>query len=100
MQTALILLTAGIIASSLLATSANAQGRPDTRDMTCDQAKQLVRTNEGIVLSTGPRTYERYVSHVQYCQHNEVVRREWVPTKDNSKCQIGFRCIPRPRFND
>ncbi|MGH0000276.1 hypothetical protein ACQU0X_09380 [Pseudovibrio ascidiaceicola] len=92
-----------IIASSLITllwvASANAQARPDARSLTCEQAKQLVNSRGGVVLTTGQRTYERYVSDIRYCLHNEVLRREWAQTKDNNACQIGYRCSPRTRRN-
>ncbi|SDR39005.1 hypothetical protein [Pseudovibrio sp. Tun.PSC04-5.I4] len=92
-----------IVASSLItllwAASAQAQARPDTTKLTCELAKSLVNKTGGIVLNTGPRTYDRYVSDIRYCLHNEVLRRKWVPTLDEKSCQIGYSCSPRTRRN-
>ncbi|WP_189438829.1 hypothetical protein [Pseudovibrio japonicus] len=82
-----------IIASTLaFATPAAAQGRPDTRQMTCDQARLTVQRAGGIVLSTGPRTYDRFVSGLRYCASFERLRSRWVPTSDVPQCFIGYSC--------
>ncbi|SDR38992.1 hypothetical protein [Pseudovibrio sp. Tun.PSC04-5.I4] len=90
-----LLTSAGLI----LATTITAQARPDTRTMTCQQTQTLVQKSGGIVLSTGVRTYDRFVSSLRFCQPPERLKSRWVPTKDQKKCFIGYSCEP-PYDND
>ncbi|KZL21155.1 hypothetical protein PsAD2_00441 [Pseudovibrio axinellae] len=89
------LILAGTFLSVSWYTPANAQVRPDTRNMTCEQARQLVIDDGGVLLSTGPRTFDRYVSGVRYCEYNEILQRRWVQTTDDHTCLVGFSCKPR-----
>lgn len=78
---------------------ADAQGRrPDVRQMTCDQARDLVRQAGGIVLTTGQYTYDRYVSDRMYCPTGLDIKDAWVATSDTQSCRIGYRCVTEPRF--
>ncbi len=90
MHRALPLMTASILVASLSA----AHARPDTRAMTCKQAQTLVERSGGIVLNTGQRTYDRFVSSLRYCLQGEALRSRWVPTKDERNCFIGYSCEP------
>jgi hypothetical protein len=83
-----------------LATAAFAQSRPSTLRMTCAQAKGLVATRGSIVLSTGPYTYDRFVTHGGYCFRGEVAEPVWVRTADSPQCPIGYRCKPYEREFD
>ena len=60
--------------------------------MTCAQAQALVRSRGSVVLSTGPRHFDRYVSGYMSCETNEYPYRRSVPTADSPACQIGFVC--------
>ncbi len=62
--------------------SASAFARPNTTNMTCAEAKDLVQRAGSIVLSTGKHTYERYSTTGD--------RPAYVPTSDNSHCLIGY----------
>ncbi len=73
-----------------------ADARPDVRTMTCEQAKALVRQSGSVVMTTGKYTYDRFVAGRAYCERPYVNRRAWIATKGTKKCQIGFRCVPRP----
>ncbi len=90
-----------ILGSTLaFATPAPAQARPDTRQMTCDQARSTVQRAGGIVLSTGTRTYDRYVSDLRYCERSERLKSRWVPTSDMRQCFIGYTCEPPRNSGD
>ncbi len=69
-----------------------AHARPDTRTMTCSQAQQLVQRHGSVVMSTGRHTFGRFVSHGRFCYLGEAPFREYVPTRDNRNCPIGYEC--------
>lgn len=73
---------------------ANAQGRPDSRRMTCDQAYNLVQRHGAVVISTGRYTFERVVASSRWCQFEEITQRFYVPTRDDHRCRVGYRCVP------
>ncbi|WP_310619427.1 hypothetical protein [Flexibacterium corallicola] len=81
----------------LLASPLAAQ-RLDTRKMTCTQAKQLVQKRGTVVLTTGQRTYDRFVANIHFCEYRESLRSRWVPTKDTEKCHIGYICAPTDQY--
>ncbi len=80
-------------AACLLVTSAAAQPRPSSVDMTCGQAAGLVAARGALVLGTGGYTYDRYVRHRGFCLITEVTKPAWVPTRDTPQCFVGYRCI-------
>jgi hypothetical protein len=93
-----VTLSALAIAAAALTFSNTAHARPDTRAMTCEQAKNFVRQKGAVVMSTGQYTYERIVSNQSYCDWDEITWLKIVPTKDDPKCRVGSYC--RPRIND
>lgn len=60
--------------------------------MSCDKAAKLVAESRGIVLRTGEFTYDRYVNSLQFCDAGDSLKPEWVPTRDNPQCFIGYTC--------
>ncbi|MEZ5792637.1 MAG: hypothetical protein R3D34_18250 [Nitratireductor sp.] len=72
--------------------------RPDTRAMTCENGKKLVRQSGAIVMTTGTHTYARIVSGTGYCGGDEETELKVVPSRDNARCRIGYIC--RARIND
>ncbi|HEV2571857.1 hypothetical protein [Methylocella sp. CPCC 101449] len=72
---------------------AMAQGRPLSTAMTCAQAAGIVNARGAVVMSTGPYTYDRYVQHRGFCTPTETTKPDFVPTRDNPTCFIGYRCI-------
>jgi len=86
-------LTLGLIAVTT-APPLMAQGRPDIRRMSCDRAQDLVEDHGAIVMTTGRHTYERIVRHRGYCDHDENVRRVRARSRDNSRCFVGYKCVP------
>jgi hypothetical protein len=73
------------------ASIALAQSRPSTVGMSCLEVRTLVARQGAVVLSTGPLTYDRYVSGGNSCQLGERPEAAWVPTRDTPQCPI-FRC--------
>src|ERR671911_111035 len=73
----------------LIATSATAQPRPSTLQMTCGQAAALIASQGGVVLGTGGYTYDRFVAHRGFCLRSEVAQTVWVPTRDTRTATCG-----------
>lgn len=83
---------AALIAS--LSAAAQAQGRPDTRAMSCGEVRSLLVTRGAAVLTTGPHTYDRYVVDSRFCAHPQVAVRATVATSDVRLCVV-YRCENR-----
>ncbi|MFS8036998.1 hypothetical protein ACI7BZ_08535 [Xanthobacter sp. AM11] len=79
--------------------SGPAQARPDTLTMTCAQAAALVTSSGAIVLGTGPNIFDRYVREIRFCSGAEQLKPEWVKTRDNPQCFIGYTCFVPSRDN-
>ncbi|MHA7774933.1 hypothetical protein [Roseibium sp. M-1] len=86
--------------ASVLVTTGPAAARPNSNAMTCAQVQSMINQNGAVVLSTGQYTFDRYVSNTNFCQHGQITRWDYVPTKDARKCRVS-RCIdPQPwRFD-
>ena len=82
----------GIGAAILVAAATAAEARTDVRTMSCSAAKDLVYSAGAVVLTTGPNSYDRYVSGQNYCAYPLVAKPAWVPTADNAQCPVGFLC--------
>ena len=78
------------IFAAVVASASFAQARPDTRRMTCDQARALVKSEKEIVMTTGANTYDKFVEGVYYCEDNEQANPVWAPTRDSSKFMVGL----------
>lgn len=77
-----------------------AQARPDTLAMSCSQAAALVAGQGAIVLATGPNLFDRYVREIRFCSGAEQLKPEWVKTRDNPQCFIGYTCYVPTRDNN
>ncbi len=86
---------ASVLALISMNADAWAQSHPLTLRMPCAQAQGLVASQRGIVLNTGPLTYDRYVGSYGSCALGENLDPAWVPTADTAQCPIGYRCAPR-----
>jgi len=74
-----------------LAFAAPAMARPDTRTLTCEQTHSLIEREGAVVLTTGPHTYDRFVSRRGYnCSWYQAPSATRVPTRDG-QCRV-FRC--------
>ena len=76
----------------LAASSALAQGHPDSLRMSCEAARGLVSTRGSIVIGTGANLYDRFVATRAFCQPDEMTDPVWLPTADQRQCFIGYRC--------
>lgn len=96
MQSRRIEMSALALAGVLAATSsAFAQGRPSTTNMSCVQAQATVRSAGAIVLGTGGFSYDRFVSSEAACTAQEIAVPTWAPTRDTPQCMVGYVCEPR-----
>jgi hypothetical protein len=87
-----------LLAASAMALAGpmEAQARPDTRTMTCPQAKAFVKQNQAIVMTTGPNTYERIVIGQGLCASTQITRLLVAPTVGERKCKVGYTCEEAP----
>jgi hypothetical protein len=60
--------------------------------MTCSEAAATVAHAGAIVLSTGARTYDRFVASIHFCPFRQTTGPGVAPTRDNPACQVGFIC--------
>ena len=91
----------GALLAMALATvgSAAAEARPDSLTMTCAAAARLVSSSGAVVMGTGPNIFDRYVISVRYCSGFEQLKPEWIKTKDNPQCFVGYTCFVPTRDN-
>ena len=85
---------------SVLASGVQAQTRPQTPSMTCDQARGIVLSRGAAVLGTGGFTYDRFVRDRSFCEINETTEFAVVPTRDTPQCPVGYRCRDADYFFD
>lgn len=81
-----------VIGTALLAFTAPAAAQTQSRSFSCAEAAALVRTRGAVVLATSPTLYDRYVRDRSFCLYDQDTRPEWVPTRDNPQCFIGYSC--------
>ncbi len=84
----------------LAAATLPATARPATYAMSCDQARAVVARAGGIVLSTSPTTYDRFVRDRRFCLGGQAVEPAWERTLDTPQCPIGYRCKEPERLHD
>jgi hypothetical protein len=61
--------------------------------MTCEAINRFVRLSGETVMSTGPRTYRRFVASAAFCDRTEVVEVSFVPALDTPYCPVRFACV-------
>jgi len=81
------------LALVLSAGLASAQTASSTTNLTCAQARGLVVQQGGVVLGTGGRTFDRFVSNEGLCARELAARQAFAPTLDNPQCPVGFVCV-------
>lgn len=81
----------------LLASLGGASAQTPSITLTCGQASALIRTHGQAVLATSRTLYDRYVRDRSFCVYDQDTRPEWVPTKDNPQCFIGYSCFEPSR---
>jgi hypothetical protein len=81
-----------VVAACLLAGSAAAQTRPYAPKLTCQALKDIVASAGGIVISTSPTTYARFVSNRSFCYITQITRPQWIVSADDAQCFVGYKC--------
>lgn len=84
----------GLIAAATLlaASAAHAQGRPDSRQMSCGQVQALIEDRGAVVMTTGQHTYDRFVQNRHQCfSIGEVGVRTHIASRDSASCPV-YRC--------
>lgn len=67
--------------------------RTDVSQLPCAQAQSLIVQQGGVVVTTGPRTYKRFVSDNRFCDAGEhYLHPAFTPTSDKRACYIGYTC--------
>lgn len=80
-----------LVGSLSMVAGAGAQGRPDSRAMSCARVQDLIANNGAVVLTTGQLTYDRYVVSRQFCSHPYVPVVDFIQTRDTDQCPV-YRC--------
>ncbi|RNJ47349.1 hypothetical protein B5V01_24765 [Mesorhizobium erdmanii] len=76
---------------TMLAATAAAEARPDSRGMSCTEIRAMIQSRRAVVLTTGPNTYDRYVRQFgNECDWPEVPMSAYIPTRDGH-CPV-YRC--------
>ncbi|MFG1477931.1 hypothetical protein V5F53_04605 [Xanthobacter sp. V4C-4] len=89
------LLVAGALVA--FASAAVAQGMTRSTDLSCAQAAALIQGKGAVVLATSPTLYDRYVRDLSFCMYDQQLKPEWVPTRDNPQCFVGYTCFEPSR---
>lgn len=69
-----------------------AHAQTQSRNLTCAQAAELVQKKGAVVFATSPTAYDRYVRDRSFCVYDQDLRPEWVPTRDEKQCFVGYVC--------
>lgn len=90
------MLLAAVALVSLVST-AQAARRPDTRNMTCAQARDFVLKHSPVIMTYGYSyragyLYSRFSAHSCRNGSDESDVTAWVPTLDSPSCYIGYVC--------
>ena len=86
-----IVIAAGMLAA--MAVSAIAAPRTDVSQLSCAQAQSVIVQRGAAVVTTGPRTYKRFVSDARFCDAGEhYLHPAFTPTADKRSCYIGYTC--------
>ena len=84
------------IAACLLAAGA-AEARPYGPALACARLAAAVQSEGAVVISTGPLTYDRFVSSSGYCERTQETEAAWIPSGDNPQCFVGYTCREHQR---
>jgi hypothetical protein len=71
--------------------------RPDTRTMTCAQAREFVIANSPVIMTYGYSRkagplYSKFSAHSCRSGRDDTDVAAWVPTLDSPSCYIGYVC--------
>ncbi|MET0312849.1 MAG: hypothetical protein ABW275_00495, partial [Hansschlegelia sp.] len=81
----------GLVATAGLGAT-SAEARPYAPKMSCSSLQSLLKERGALVISTGPNTYDRYVSDSRYCQRTQRLVPEWIQSADKPDCGVGYTC--------
>ncbi|MFG1423702.1 hypothetical protein [Roseixanthobacter liquoris] len=81
----------------VLAAVPPASARPASYKMSCAATAGLVQNRGAALLDTSPTTFDRYVRDITFCMPGEALRPEWVRTRDNPQCFVGYTCFEPER---
>ena len=87
--------TAAVIGLTMIAGSASAAPRFDSRGMSCDAAFSRLQSVGAATVVYGPGLYRRAVAHRGFCDRWQLLRPFHVPTADADQCFIGYYCKNR-----
>lgn len=90
-------LTSVLAVPALLAGQRPAAAQTASQSFTCAEAADLIRTRGVAVLATSRTLYDRYVRDRSFCPYDQDTKPEWVPTRDNPQCFIGYTCYDPSR---
>jgi len=91
-------LTMAAVLAASVTSVALAQGRPDARQMSCQQVQSMLDHRGAAVMTTGRYTYDRFVGRGGACSYPEVPTATRVTTRDTNGC-IVYNCQRDP-FED
>jgi hypothetical protein len=67
--------------------------------MSCRAAQGLVAAQGAVVFTTGPHTYERFVSGMRFCDRAETTEPGYAAAADTPRCFVAYRCKDRSADN-
>lgn len=90
--------TFGIVVLLASGNAVLAQGRTDTRALTCAAVKAVVARDRDVVLATSDTAYEAVHQDNMACASDETGAPAFTPSRDDPSCFAGWRC--KQRSND
>lgn len=81
-----------LLAASLSATAAVAQGRPMAPSLSCGSLQRSVERAGAVVISTSRTTFDRFVADGRFCQPTEGTEPAWIVSADRDDCFVGYTC--------
>ena len=92
MNSAVIKFAVAVVISGLSTLPAASQARVNSLNLSCSQAKAVVKQRGVVIMSTGSRIYERVVSNRRYCEIGEQTEAYRTSTADTRSCNVGKKC--------
>ena len=94
------ILAAVVVALAAAAVPSPADARPDVREMSCAAVNDLVDRSGVIVVTTGPSTFQRFVSGLRYCDRYQSLSPFRTAASDTPACVVESICIDPKRTGD
>ncbi|PIP94401.1 MAG: hypothetical protein COW78_10430 [Bdellovibrio sp. CG22_combo_CG10-13_8_21_14_all_39_27] len=71
----------------------SAEARLNTRDMECQEAQDILKSNGTLILSHGnPLLYSKFVANQNACAIDQKARTAFTISLDKTKCKMGYVC--------